>query len=208
MSANTPPLIMSATVHDYFRDQLCTSLHRQKVDVDESTQAYLINLLGAFMDPRQLFVDTPDGLELRPLAFHYADAVNAPTIERRNLALKKLGDVALFISGLFAGSLNRKLVDIDYYIAMGGMAYRDLHDLLRMRFDAPDYGPLFGELAEKFARLVDVLAEVSDASNLGSHHDVLRLYEVWLRTGSEHARRRLHRLGIVPSTNVTSRTQH
>lgn len=208
MSANTLPLITSASVQEYFRDQLCTSLHRQKVAVEESTQAYLINLLGAFTDPRQLFVDTPDGPDLRPLAFLYADVVNAPTLERRNLALKKLGDVALFISGLFAGSLNRSLVDIDYYIAMGGMAYRDLHDLLKMRFDAPDYGPLFAELAVKFRVLVDVLAEVSEASHLGSQVDVLRLYEVWLRTGSDHARRRLHRLGIVPSHNVTSRTQH
>lgn len=208
MRESTPPLITSATVHEYFRDQICTSLHRQKVAVDGSTQAYLVNLLGAFADPRQLFANAPDGLEIRPLALHYADAVNAPTRERRNLALKKLGDIALFISGLFSGSLNRKLVDIDYYIAMGGMAYRDLHELLTMHFDAPDHGPLFAELAEKFGQLVDVLAEVSEASHLGSQIDVLRLYEVWLRTGSDHARRRLHRLGIVPSANATSRTQH
>jgi hypothetical protein len=51
---------------------------------------------------------------MKPLALHYADAVNAPSIAERGAALRKLGDIALFISSLFADNLNRKLVDIDY----------------------------------------------------------------------------------------------
>jgi len=37
--------------------------------------------------------------------------------------MQRLGDTALFIAGVFADSLNRKLVDVDYYVAMGGTAY-------------------------------------------------------------------------------------
>jgi len=33
--------------------------------------------------------------------------------------LQRLGDVSLFIAGFFARSFARKLIDIDYHIAMG-----------------------------------------------------------------------------------------
>lgn len=202
------PLVTALNVHDYFRDQLATSLHNQQIEVRESTAAYLANLLAGFLDPNQLFTRTPDGLELRPLALHYADAAYSEGSEQRNLALKRLGDVALFISGVFSGSLNRKLVDVDYYIAMGCAAYRDLHAFLAgRRFDDGFVDP-FEELSRKFGALVDVLAEVSEESHLGSNNDVMRNYEIWLRTGSARALRKLQRLGLQPSRHATSRAHH
>ena len=56
-----------------------------------------------------------------------ARGTDAPS--ERNRALQRLGDVSLFIAGFFAGSFARKLVDIDYHIAMGGRAYGSLADL-------------------------------------------------------------------------------
>jgi hypothetical protein len=55
-----------------------------------------------------------------------ADACEAPSHEARCHALQRLGDVSLFFAGFFSGSFARKLVDIDYHIAMGGRAYGTL----------------------------------------------------------------------------------
>jgi hypothetical protein len=206
--SHTGSVITAGNVHDYFRDQVTTSLHNQHVELQAQTAEYLTNLLAGFTDPRRLFSVTAEGLDLKPLAFHYADAVHAEGSQQRNLALKRLGDVALFIAGIFSGSLNRSLVDVDYYIAMGGTGYRELHDALAQRFDLVPGSDPFGELAAKFALLVDVLAEIADESHLGSNNDVLRLYEVWLRTGSTHALRKLRRRGLQPSVAATSRAQH
>jgi hypothetical protein len=111
-------LITSMSIREYFHEALMSAMCNQQVDVEDETAAYVINLLAQCSRTTALFQSTPDGLDLKPLALIYADAVEAPTAERRNRALKQLGDVALFIAGLFADSLKRKLVDVDYYIAM------------------------------------------------------------------------------------------
>ena len=55
---------------------------------------------------------------------------------------------------------------------------------------------VYGELAAKFQPLVDALGEISDVARTYSQNDVLRLYEIWLRTGSARARGLLSQLGI------------
>ena len=53
-------------------------------------------------------------------------AGGAPTVAERERGLQRLGDVSLFVAGFFAHSFARKLIDIDYHIAMGGQAYGTL----------------------------------------------------------------------------------
>ena len=202
----TASVVASSNLHDYFREQVGRALSHQQVKLREQTSAYVSHLLADCTDPRKLFSVTSEGLEARPLAFLYADAVHAEGPQQRKLALKRLGDVALVIAGLFAGCLNRSLVGVDYYIAMGGAGYRGLHEALQTgSATGPDP---FGELAANFARLVDVLAEVADESHLGAGHDTLHHYEKWLRTGSPQAARQLARHGVHPLQTPGSLRQH
>jgi len=204
---NEPTLLVTTIgIRDHFRDQIQTSLKRQHVAVNDGTAGYLVDLLTRFADPRSLFSHTADGPVLRALADHYADAVHADGAGQRKLALKALGDVALFIAGVFSGYLNRRLVDVDYYISMGGSAYRDLHDFVSARLAVAD--GVFDELSRKFPLLVDVLAEVSEESRLGAPNDLLRQYELWLRTGSPRARAKLERRGIHPTAQASIRVAH
>jgi hypothetical protein len=62
-------------------------------------------------------------------------------------------------------------------------------------------------LSDKFARFVDVLAEVGEQSGLSSQTDIMRLYEIWLRTGSRRAAERLRKLGIEPVRTSIGRLQ-
>jgi hypothetical protein len=52
---------------------------------------------------------------------------------------------------------------------------------------------VFAEIAAKFQRLVDALNDVSEMSWRSRDRDVLRLYEVWLTTGSPRAHAPWHR---------------
>jgi hypothetical protein len=154
-------------------------------------------MLAAFVDAERLYERTPDGVLLKPLAELYGDAL-AATGEQRDQRLQRLGDVALFVAGLFAQSLSRSLVDVDYYIAMGGGAYGRLAGSQGVARPHSALKDVFGELAVHFPRFVDVLAEVGERVNLGNCADVLRLYEIWQCTGSERAASRLRELGIDP----------
>ena len=145
---------------------------------------------------------------IRPLVSFYEEAVEATSAEARNAALRRLGDVALFISGVFGDSLKGRLVDVDYYIAMGGSAYGSLSDGVRGSTQGRTLAAIFDELAEKFVSFVDVLGEVSDNTHLAGDTDLLRCYDLWAKTGSRRAASKLRRHGIEPSAQNLNGSRH
>jgi hypothetical protein len=190
-------------LREFFRDSVHAALERQHVRVDDHTEHYVVSLLTTFARSEELYEQTPEGPRLRPLALMLAEAVEAPTPERRSHALQRLGDVSLFVAGFFARGFARKLVDIDSHIAMGGRAYGCLADSCRHGTRARALSGVFAELATKFQRLVDALNEVSEMSYQHTDQDVLRLYEIWLKTGSPRAYEILRRLGVQPAPAAT-----
>jgi hypothetical protein len=200
-------LVAVANLREFFHDSVQTALRKQRVDVDDHTEHYVVNVLTMFARSEQLYESTPEGVRLRPLAHMLADASEAPSPQQRDDALRRLGDVSLFIAGFFAQSFARKLIDIDYHIAMGGRAYGTLADNLRGTMRGQAFAAVFLELAQKFQRLVDVLNDVAEMAYTHSDKDILRLYEIWLKTGSPRAYAILRRLGVAPVT-ADARNEH
>ena len=95
---------------------------------------------------------------------------------------------------------------MDYHIAMGGRAYGTLAQALA-RGRSRVLAQVFAELAAKFQPLVDALNDVSESSHSHSDQDILRLYEIWLKTGSRRSYQVLRRLGVEP-TPTAARTAH
>ena len=201
-------LITGMDVREFFQDSVQTAVARQQVSVADDTVVYVVNMLTEFTRSDVLYEDTPDGRMIKPLVRFYSEAVTASSTREANRALKRLGDVALFIAGLFAHSLQRSLVDVDYYIAMGGNAYDCLADSVKRSFRGQTFADIYQELAEKFSSLVDVLSEVADEFQPERGQDLLRLYEIWMLTGSPQAERKLRQSGIVPSASSVSRSSH
>ncbi|MEZ5498369.1 MAG: hypothetical protein R3E77_02945 [Steroidobacteraceae bacterium] len=194
-------------LQEYFRDAVHSALQNQHVDVQDHTEYYLVNLLTLFARSEALFVEGSDGPRIPPLVVMLTQALEAQTRQEKFRGLQRLGDVSLFMAGFFAHGFARKLVDIDYHISMGGHAYATL----AQNIDGPSAAALrdvFAELAAKFQRLVDALNEISDSARQFSDQDVLRLYEVWLKTGSTRAQSLLGRLGVVPAESARSRFAH
>jgi hypothetical protein len=201
-------LITNTSIKEYFHDTVNEAIANQHIQASQETAFYLVNLLTMYSRSEHLFERNENGVDLKPLALIYADALNQPNVLERSRLLQKLGDTALFIAGVFSDSLNRKLVDVDYYIAMGGNAYSTVSEILRGAYHNDSAKMLFNELTEKFTEFVDVLNEVSERSNLCSNADVLRLYEIWIRTGSKRAESQLRRLGIQPVDSSQPDYQH
>ena len=184
-------------VREFFRDALQSALGHQHLQVRDHTEHYIVNLLAMFSHTEALFEPGTDRAQLKPLALLLAEAHDSPDDRHRFRTLQRLGDVALFVAGFLAGSFARRPVDIDYHIAMGGRAYGTLAQ-------APYHGPqrvlggVFAELEDKFQPLVDALNEIGEGAARQSPRDVLRLYELWHKTGSPRAHRLLLKLGIRP----------
>ena len=190
-------VLQVCNLQDYFRSTIDEVLLRQRVDVDPHAAHYVVNLLTLYSRSDELYEDDGDCYGIRPLALMMVDATEAETVEQRNTILQRIGDVALFVSGFFADSWATKGVDIDYYIHMGGNAYGSLSDEVRGTFRGNAFSSIYGELASKFQVLVDVLNEIKEGPGQ-KDANLLRTYDVWLKTGSRRAMNILKQNGVVP----------
>jgi hypothetical protein len=207
-SGHSPTRVVPvANLREFFKDELHGALEKQQVAVEDQTEHYVVNLLTLFSRSEALYETTSEGSRLKPLVVMLSDALEAPSAGDRNRGLQRLGDVSLFIAGFFAQSFARKLIDIDYHIAMGGRAYATLAEALS-RGRGRVLGSVFGELAEKFQPMVDALNEVSETSYAHSDKDILRLYEIWLKTGSRRCYDILKRLGVDPTSSGSTAFAH
>src|SRR5262249_55758506 len=179
---------------EYFKELVEVALSHQRLNTQELTAYYVVQLLASFLQ-RPLSDDRNDAM---PLAVRLARALEGGAVRQR-ATLKEIGDVALFVSGFFSDSLNRKLVDVDYYVSIGGCAYNVLG-----RIESDTFSPVFAELGEKFVGFVDVLSEVSERTSCTSNSHLLRLYEKWLKTGSRRSGQLLIERGVVPNASITN----
>lgn len=193
-----------ANLEDYFRESLSRAATARSFRAGEATQHYVVHMLVGFSRAENLFQQSQQGNDLQPLALMLADALDAEPGPERNIQLRRLGDVALFIAGFFGDSLSQRSVDIDYYSRMGGAAYATLHHSPASRRDAV-LADVYAELAEKFLVFVDALADISQQARAFDERDILRLYELWVTTGSRRAEELLQKLGIEPARGGNSR---
>lgn len=201
-------VIADTDLRQYFQASVSEAISDQGIDANVETAYYLVNLLTSFVHTENLYEHTPDGLQFKPLAHLYSEALESRGTHSRCQTLKRMGDVALFVAGVFSYSLRRKLVDVDYYIAMGGNAYAYLSATHPDRALGTSYRVIFSELSEKFSDFVDVLARVSSHTTSETDRDILRLYELWVRTGSKRAAQQLRHLGIEPALWLNAAFDH
>ncbi len=196
--SNHSRVVSVRSLCDYFRTSIDEVIAQQGVELDPHATHYVVNMMTLFSRSQELYEDDGETYGLKPLALMLADASDAPTPEHRNQILQRIGDVALFISGFFVESLANKAVDIDYYIHMGENAYGSLSEEVRGTFRGRAFAGVFRELAVKFQILTDVLHEVRVSACPDSDASLLRIYEIWRKTGSRRAEAILRRQGVVP----------
>jgi hypothetical protein len=192
-------LVHAQSPLEFFKEQVEAACERQHLRPQPLTSYYVVSLLSEGVHLHRsatadaLGSDEPLGLKLLR-ALHTGGSL-------QRLGLKQVGDASLFISGFFSDSLRHSLVDVDYYVSLGGYAYRSLVT------NDDTLSPIFAELSEKFVAFVDVLSEVSARTSLTSDADLLRLYEKWVRTGSKRNGDLLAERGIVPNAGASLRVQ-
>lgn len=193
-----------AQPQEYFYELLDSAFSKRSFRPTAETEFYLVNLLNQFMTTDALYARNSEGRhEEGALALLVKEAVDTPGGTAQRMMFRQVGDLSLYTAGFFQDSLNRKLVDLDYYIDMGGHAYRQA----ATRHEEASLKKIFEELSHRFGKFVDVLADVSDQTMLKTERNLLRLYDTWVTTKSVRAERLLHEAGIVPNKNTKKNIQ-
>ena len=202
MPAVIPKIQTERSILDFFYTYVKKSIKNQNIEITEISEYYLVNLLADFALTQKAFKLT--GNDDRPLALIYHQA-QLETANNKIKLLKELGDFSLFTTGFFSDSLNRKVIDADYYISLGKGAYENLSTIFK-KFHKSDFTLLYYELAEKFVSITDIIAEISSDSLSKWDDGILRIYERWLKTRSKRDERLLHKKGIIPNCTLQHKT--
>ncbi len=187
---------MNPSIADFFRTTVKSILQSRKLQVQETTEFYVVNLLTSAVQSHTENAD-PNYFE-EPLAILFGKAYSTKNQNEKYSLLKHLGDQSLYISGFFGDSLQRKTIDIDYYISMGENAYSELSDITKKPQQKSLFPKLFDEMAENFTVFVDLFSEISERANITNDQDIIRIYERWLYTKSQRLLEKLQEFGIHP----------
>jgi hypothetical protein len=197
MPSSKPNLQLVINPEEYFHELVTNALGETRVHPRPETEFYLVHLLKQFITTDRLYPRDSEGqFKDEPLILLIKDALEAPEPQAQRSLLRYVGDLSLYTAGFFQESLSRKSIDVDYYVGLGGTAYRKVAE----QIDESPQREVYDELAQGFAQFVDVLAHVSEKTTPRGEQDLLKLCEKYSRTGNERLAKLLKEAGIAPET--------
>ncbi|MBL8601213.1 MAG: hypothetical protein JNK72_04765 [Myxococcales bacterium] len=169
----------------YFLSVVDDAARVRRVSLSAPTRAYVAEVLAACAGP---------GASERlgaSLVLQLEQALRPETARDvgQAEALRSVGDAALCRSGLFVGD-----APLAVCVRVGQFAYREA----ALRSHGPRVEAL-ETLGREFTQVVDVVAEVAEATALGAvTRDLVRLYDRWREADSARALERLQAQGLFP----------
>ena len=191
--ANGPSVSLNHKLADYFHLRLQELGRRQSTPPQDDTLWYIGDMLARFGESDELFSYEDGRIDIRPLALLYKDAHETNNVRERGLILRQLGDMALFMGALFPENYQRRGLKKDYFVGMGGGAYSYLSETeLQHRH-------IFAELATRFTRILELIAQTCEKQTAFDDGDVLTLYQRWQKYREPRVAAQLRALGITIS---------
>jgi hypothetical protein len=201
-------IVAARSVSGFFGEVVEDSIRQRKVDATDGATRYLVALLADFTRPDQRAGETLE----RSLTLLFDEAINTPNAADRFDRLRCLGDGVLYGCGFFGDHFEARGVDPKYLHGLGTRAYDAASHILQARAPvdqrgrrpggAPLRDDLFAELAQKFEAFVNIVADVADttiAMGTETSRGLLKVYERWLKTGSDRLATALTSRGVVPT---------
>ncbi|MBA2353914.1 MAG: hypothetical protein H0V80_04500 [Acidobacteria bacterium] len=190
------PVIAHASLVEFFKEQVEGAMAQQGVPAPEATACYVVHLLS---DAMRSDSDGPAAAlsDSRPLALRLAAALDE-RCPHPSRALRQVADAALLAGGFFAPRGGTAT----YYRTLGGFAYGALVQ------ESAVLGPIFSDLAERFALYADVLGEVGQRAAMQAPAGLVRALAFWERNGHVVTERLLLERGMVlPRRGTSMRVQ-
>jgi hypothetical protein len=198
-------IVAAQSVSGFFGEVVEDAIRARRVDATNGATHYLVALLADYAHPDNRTGETLD----RPLTLLLDEALRVAEPAERFERLRALGDGVLYGCGFFGDHFEARGVDPKYLHGLGTRAYGAASSMLRR--GTHDSGPdLFAELAHNFGVFVGIVGDVADATitmGMESSRGLLKVYERWLRTGSERLATALTSHGVMPTRGTKGTLQ-
>jgi len=111
----------------------------------------------------------------KPLGIKFLEASSFKTEEKKKV-FKEVGDQSLLMSSYYSFSIEKKIVNKDYYIKLGKSAYSRLNELSPELYDIPSF---FSNLSHRFEVLAALCLRLSLELNSENDEEYeLKLHEL------------------------------
>lgn len=202
MSSSNSVINTESSLKSYFHEALSRESEKNRFEITDHTHWYLTNLLYTYSRSEKFFDYQPDRGTLTPLADYYQRAVEAESAHERRLHLQRLGDVAIFIAGMFSQSLKKRVVGVPYYVAMGETAYGTLAETAASTSREQTQAIIFSDLSRRFSSFVQVLGNIGpqtkkNDTQSNTFETLLERIDEWQRTGDPALAKDLRRCGVL-----------
>lgn len=180
--------------HQYFVNTVEDAFRERKFDTYPQVKIYIVDVLKHYLVTENLFDEQDQsGKKTRKTLAELLLTANNSGAKEKFKKLKSLGDSSLYISGFFSDSFQRKIIDVDYYVDIGKIAY----DSLSRNVEEDTFSRMYKEISVQFLSLVDVLALISKKAKITDEENILRMMDVYAKTGSSLIEETLAEKGVL-----------
>lgn len=157
-------LVLENSLQCYFFDQLTQLNKKSSSPLSNEAIFYSSLVMDRFGVTHHLFDNKEGKVSEKILGIKLMESVHLSK-EKRKRELKDIGDTALFISGFFSDSLNRKIIDVKYYRDIGQAAYSKLNSLVPSFYDVDSFYVEFSRSFSHATFLIDLLSRELSSKN-------------------------------------------
>lgn len=157
-------IILSSNLKGFFFEGLSEINKKSLCPVPESIIYYSSSVLDKFALSDHFF-ETSDGkVREKILGMKLLEATQYSREDQKKI-YQEVGDMSLLVCGYFSESVNKKIVDTQYYAQLGKMAYSHLNHVSPSFLDIPSFYGLVATCFESMTSLMTILASKGRGSS-------------------------------------------
>jgi hypothetical protein len=168
MPSQDKKIILQANLQGYFFEGLAELNKKSLCPVPESIIYYSSDVLDKFALSSDFFETSEGKVREKILGLKLLEATQLSREEQKKV-YKEVADMSLVVCGYFSESINRKIVDTQYYSQIGKMAYSHLNTISPAFLDIPSFYHMVATCFESMTTLMAIMANknrTSDENNL------------------------------------------
>lgn len=150
-------IILSTNLKGFFFEGLSELNKKSLCPVPESVIFYSSSVLDKFALSEDFFETSEGKVREKILGMKLLEA-SQHTREEQKKIYREVGEMSLMVCGYFSQSVNKKIVDTNYYAQLGKMAYSHLNNVTPKFFDIPHFYGMVATCYESLTTLLMLLA--------------------------------------------------
>lgn len=168
-SSRDKKIILETNLQGYFFEGLNELNKKSPCPVPESIIYYSSDVLDKFALSQDFFDVNEGKVREKILGIKLLEASQMSRDEQRK-AYKEVADMSLLVCGYFSESVNKKLVDTQYYSQLGKMAYGHLNNVMPAFLDIPSF---YGMIATCFESMTTLMSIMASKDRTGPENNLL-----------------------------------